>query len=282
MKTEADDIARKCLRLLLLPVMRFCLRRSLKLQEIVEVCKETLVEASEQEIQRIGDRKTVNRISIMTGIHRADVMRLSRNESSATEKSSANILNRLIAQWQTDRRFLSSAGRPRTLSFDGKQGEFAQLLVSVSSDPNPYTVLSELERLDAVEVSARGIKLKTPEFIVRKDVEKSFEHLSYDSGDLICAVEENIFTEISEPNLHLRTEYDNVDPDAVLKIRRWLLREGTKFHRHVREYLSRFDRDINKRLPKKKPGARIAVYSFSRAEEPRIGSKESDDLETEE
>lgn len=242
--------------------MRYCLRRSLKLQEIVEACKAALIDVAEEEIREQGDRYTVNRLSIITGLHRADVTRLVSDEQPGIR--TGNVIVRLISQWQTDNRFLTSAGKPRVLTFDGKVGEFAKLVNSVSGDPNPYSLLGELERLDIVERSARGVRLKTKEYIVRSDPKKSFEHLSCDSEDLIRAVEENVYTAQNEPNLHLRTEYDRVSAEQIPLIRRWLLREGSAFHARARKFLSRLDLDTNKRLKDSGSYRTVTICSFSR------------------
>jgi len=247
--------------------MRYCLRRSLKLQEIVEACKEALIDVAEDEISSLGAKKTVNRVSVVTGIHRIDVARLSRSIDSAPRKSSGNIINRLIAQWQTDKRFLTAAGKPRLLSFDGKVGDFAELVRSVSADPNPYALLSEMERIDAIERTSSGrLKLKTPEYIISSDAKQTFEHLSRDNEDLISAVEQNLFLKEPDPNLHLRTEYDKIGKQFVPKIRQWLLREGSAFHARLRGFLSKFDEDTNDQLKTSKEFVRVSVCSFSRTE----------------
>lgn len=260
------------LRLLLRPVMRYCLRRSLKIQEVVEACKAALIDAAEDEIEQRGARRSVARLSVMTGVHRSDVARITGESESANtdgepKRLSGNIINRLIAQWQTDRRFLTSAGKPRLLSFDGKTGEFARLIQSVSSDPNPYAVLSELERIGAVERTRHGLRLTTPEFIVRTDPGRTIEHVAQDSDDLLAAVEENLGANGQPVNLHLRTEYDRIGVSSVPQIRKWLLKEGSAFHARLRRYLSQFDLDVRPR--KNDPGvyARVSLCSFSRVED---------------
>ncbi|MFN8392788.1 MAG: DUF6502 family protein [Bdellovibrionota bacterium] len=267
MEKKDVDIAAHCLRLLLLPVMRFCLRRSLKLQEIIESCKSSLVEAAKHEMESLGERMTVNRMSVMTGLHRADVMRFLSGGEEKTAKSTSNIINRVIARWQVDERFLTTKGSPRVLTFDGKDGEFAELLRSVSSDPNPYTILLELERIQAVESTPHGVRLRTKEYIVASDVDASFRHLSKDSDDLIAAVEENVYRPRREPNLHLRTEYDNIGTQSLPEVRQWLLREGSAFHAKAREFLSRLDRDTNKSSTDTSPPVRVTITSFSRTDD---------------
>lgn len=265
-KRAESDIFRYSLRQLLKPIMRYCLRRSLKLQEILEASKAALIEVAEEELSALGERGTVNRLSIMTGLHRADVARLQALGEDAPGDHASNVINRLIAQWQSDKRFLTEGKKPRVLSFDGKQGDFAKLVRSISADPNPYSLLTELLRIGAVEHTSKGIRLTTPEYIVRSDPKKSFEHLSQDCEDLISAVEENIFTHSGVPHLHLRTEYDNIPQEFLPTIRKWLLQEGSAFHKRVGAFLSRYDRDTNKKLPRDGESARVVLGSYSKSE----------------
>lgn len=266
MKIAEEEILVKCLRLLLLPVMSFCLRRSLRLQEIIEVCKSSLVISAQRELEEKGEKATANRVSIMTGIHRADVQRLMTSDREYVVKPPMNLINRLISRWQVDKSFITAKGLPRVLTFDGKSGEFAELLYSITTDPNPYTVLLELERIGAVEVTPRGVRLLTSEYIVNADVDQSFKHLSQDCDDLINAVEQNVFDDATEQNLHLRTEFDNISIKVLPGIKKWLLKEGSNFHIRVREYLSTFDRDINKTIKDDSPAVRVSVGSYSRTE----------------
>lgn len=243
--------------------MRFCLKRSLKLQEVIEGCKSALIDAAADELAAKGERQTINRLSIMTGIHRADVNRLCADDEPEQLKTSANVVNRLIAQWQTDSRYLTAARKPRVLSFDGKKGEFAELIATISADPNPYSLLAELERIGSVEHTSRGVRLKTPEYIVRADPTESFTHLSQDSEDLIGSVEENIFSS-GDPNLHLRTEYDKIPEQFGKEIRKWLLQEGSEFHAKIRNRLADYDLDTNPKLEGAGSFLRVAICSFSR------------------
>jgi len=252
------------LRLVLRPVLKFALRHSLKLQEIVETCKRVVIELAAGELESSGQPATANKLSIMTGVHRADVLRLQRKADPGAGHQ--NVISRLIGQWQSAPRFCSRPGHPRTLKFEGKQGEFSDLVSSVSGDLNPYTVLFELERIGAVRRTARGLELLAREHILGEDRKESFRHLSNDGEDLICAVEENVLQLPELPNLHLRTEYDNVSSQHIEKIREWLLKEGSAFHARARKFLSRYDRDINPAMEKQSPPVRVAVGAFSRIE----------------
>ena len=250
---------------LLKPVMKFCLRRSLKLQEIFEAAKMAMLEVAQEEEGRSKAPMSVSRLSIMTGIHRADVSRLRDNHSEKLPQQ--NTITRVIGQWRLDKKFTNTRGTPRVLECDSKTSEFSELVKSVSHDLNPYTVLFELERINAVERTNKGIKLIAKNMIIKEDVQQAFEHLSVDADDLIKSVEENIFDVSEIKNLHLRTEYDRISQRQLQKIKKWFLDEGSAFHERARNFLSQFDSDINPKIPRDTQHIRVAMTTFSRVEE---------------
>ena len=245
--------------------MRFCLRHSLKLQEIVEASKAALIDVAQEEMRRTKREASESRLSIMTGVHRPDVKRLVADpeHNAPTENS----ISRLIGFWQGDPRFCSTRGEPKVLSVDGKRSEFAELVEAVSSALNPYTVLFELERIGAVKRTRNGLKLVARAYIKSDDLDQAFRFLSRDCEDMIVAVEENVMSRPVERNLHMQTEYDQVGISYVDQIRRWFLVEGSAFHARARAFLSKFDKDLNPKVNRFEPTVRVSVCSFSRVDE---------------
>ena len=246
------------------PIARFCVRRSLRVQEVIEQVKVAFLEAAAAEIRRTGEAPNVSRLSATTGLHRRDVVRIFRE--GQTKEYSFNLVNRVIGQWQRDPRFISKSRRPRVLTYEGSESEFYELMQSVATDLKAGTVLFELERIGAVERTERGLKLVHKAYEPKTSPEESFGILGDDTEDLICAVEENVFLDQSRPNLHAKTVYDNIgvnSPEELEKIRDWIIRLGADFHKKARSYLSRYDLDINPRECSMRK-IRIAVGTFGR------------------
>ena len=265
MVENRQNLERDSLKLMLRPILRFCLRRSLKLQDLQEVCKAVFLEIAEDEIRKTAKPVTLSRLSVMTGVHRKDVSRISRDGDEVVRANS--LVVKVIGQWQNDNRFSTKSGKPRVLSAEGANSEFVKLVHSVSKDLNPYTVLFELERIDAVERTARGVRLQTGLYNPHGDEHQAFQLLARDSEDLMSAVEENIVATEEVPNLHISTEYDNIPLKHLPRIRTWFLEEGSAFHQRARSFLSDFDRDVNPiRRRGSKGRVRVAVGSFSRTE----------------
>jgi hypothetical protein len=258
----AQNVPVYWLRLILRPVMRFCLRHSLKIQDVVDTCKAALLDVAQEEIQKADQEISVSRLSVMTGIHRPDVTRLLEHQEELNPSS--NLITKLIGQWQGDSRFKTASGKPRTLTFDGKQSEFADLVASVSTSLSPYTILFELERSKIVERTTQGLKLIAHEYVRRDNLKETFQYLGRDCNDLISAVEENVMSPVPNMNLHLQTEYDNVTLSSVAEIRSWFIDQGNIFHDKARKFLSKFDKDLNPKINKYEPTTRVAVCTFSK------------------
>lgn len=252
------------LRPLLRPILKLCLRHSIRLQELTECIKSVLLEVAEEELTNAGHVLSASKLSAMTGVHRLDVTRIWGKQ--APPKQSSNLIARVIGHWQQDSRFCGANGRARTLTFDSQDSEFVNLVRSVSADLNSYTVLFELERVGAVARTKHGLKLTSRVYIPRGDAVEGFEMLGRDTEDLLLAAEENYLREPAIPNLHLKTEYDRVPAQYADKIRTWFIDNGSAFHQRARNFLSKFDFDLNPRLKGADPCIRIAIGTFSLVE----------------
>lgn len=262
------QIAIAALLRILSPVVRFALRHSLKIQDIVEALKIAFLQEAQRELLREGRTCNASRLSMMTGVHRKDVARFESSDhdlSSQPEKAIGpkDLVTKVIGLWQTDRNFTTSLKAPRILSAGGLDSEFAKLVAKVSVDVNPAAVLAEMERIEAITRTKNGIKLIQGAYTPKNDVAAGFSLLGSDLDDLIQAVEGNILHEEEIKNLHVRTEYDNVRPESARLIKQWFLKEGHRLHLLAREMISCHDQDVNPD-PKHKggKGLRVVLGSF--------------------
>ena len=258
--------------LILRPAVRFCVRHSIKLQDLTECAKKAYVDYAEQDLSKAGHTANVSRMSVMTGVHRRDVLRL--QSKGIDSKSERDLLTRVMGQWMSDARFVTKSGEPRVLTegFDGS--EFHELCHSISQDINPGTLLFELRRVSAVVPAKGGIKLIHKSYVPQGDALAGFSILADDGESLIDSVEENTMRPSVVPQFHARTSYDNVDPEMAPAVKKWILKEGHEFHRRVREYVSQFDRDINPEVEFNGKGVKIVVSAFGNVEESAADDKE--------
>jgi len=258
------------LKLVLRPVARFSVRNVFSFQDFVKAGKLVFIEAAEERLASLPEKNKVNasRISALTGIYRKEVAAIYKDKAEPAQRSEG-ILWRVLGRWEQDKTYTTKAGKPRVLTYGGLDSDFAQLVQDTSSDLNPGTVLFELERVGCVERSGDRVKLIRAVQHLPSDVKDAYQLLSEDLDNLILAVEENTTPASGAPNLHINTQYDNIAPGSLEKVRDWLDVEGRKFHKRVRQFLARYDRDINPKLREKgsvEEGARVAITIFSIAE----------------
>src|SRR5690606_30956407 len=67
---------------------------------------------------------------------------------------------RLISAWTHDSRFSNNRGEPRALHLRSAPGSFGELVRSYCGDVPVRAVLSELNRIGAIEISASQVRLK--------------------------------------------------------------------------------------------------------------------------
>lgn len=262
----------KCVAWMLQPIAGFCVSRGVKFQDFVELSRQSFVQAATTQLNRGAKEQSVSRISVMTGIQRPDVKRLIEARFKEDPK---DITYRILGQWSSDRRFLDSKHRPRPLEIRGEGSEFSKLIRLVNTDLNPHTVRFELERLGLIRTEGRTAHLLQAEFIATGATEQTLRFGTEDMADLLKAVEENAFLGSEVPNLHARTQYDNIPDEHVPKLKQSLLALGRRFHADCRKLLAPFDKDINPKRRTEEGRTRIVVGTFSRAEDIlEVGPKE--------
>jgi hypothetical protein len=232
------------------------------------------VQEAERAIREAQGAFSVSKVSVMTGLHRSEVARLLSGEQ--TQRKPHDILNRVIGLWASSKRYRTSEGKPRDLTFEGLDSEFASLVAGVSKEVTHYPILFELERVGAISYVGNLVRLIVQEYTPQEDIQYGLELLSADSADLTAAVESNLSKRFPEQSLHLRTSFDNIDPKDLPGIRRWILQRGAEFQATMRDYLAKYDRDASMEESGKDPEfsegrdsgerARVTVTSFSYAE----------------
>lgn len=267
MVKNSEQFIYKLVAGLLRPVLRICLKKSIKLKELNNIVKQVFVEVAVAELDKNNEEPSMSRISVMTGVHRKDVTAIFRQDS--TQVKPQNLIAKIVHQWKYNSTFKTKSGKPRVLSCGGRHSEFAKLVESVNgNNVSPYTVLFEMERMSAVQKQGNRIKLLWENYI-SDDVEEGLEMLVEDSNDLIISVEENIYNPASIKNLHLKTEYDAIPASSALEVRKWFIEEGSQFHVRASKFLSKVEERGRNQANK----IRVALGTFSFVEDKKDSLK---------
>jgi hypothetical protein len=258
------------LRNLLLPAVRFALRRGVKVRAIMEELKSLLVEEAQRELVRSEQELTVSKLSVMTGLQRRDVQRVSSPVVNSAQH--LDLMTRIIGTWTNSDRF-SRGAKPHTLSFEGPTSDFAELVRSVSTDLNSSTILFELERLGLVKRVGQELHLLWNAYQITGDCDDAYTLLERDIRKLVEAVDRNITGSVPVPNLHISTSFDNVAVKHAQQIREWLLKKGAALHAEAREFIGSFDKDITPSLYTEPCGMKVSLTSFSLCEPPEVNDE---------
>lgn len=263
----------RSIEVMLRPILSFCLRYSVKLKDFSEVAKRALVHVACNEITRANKEISISRVHVMTGVNRIDVARILAGQER--KPKTEDLASKVVGQWRYDKRYLNPSGSPRVLTAEGMESEFVSLVKSVTSDLNPYTILFELERVGMIERTPNGVKL-TGSMYIPMELHQGLDLMADDVEDLMHAVHENLSMRAPEERtLHVKTEYDNIPTEKVPLIRKWVRRQGSLFHKRIRDFLSDHDRDITPSRGISSGRVRVAVGSFNRIEVFSGGKNES-------
>jgi hypothetical protein len=268
MSTLSETKFLGALRALLRPVAALCLKRGLFLNDLIEAAKGAFVDAATTQLQQTGTKSNSSRLSIMTGVHRADVKRIQEASESSSPKD-VNIVRRVIGRWVTDPKLADSNHQPLSLGFGSPESEFSKLCETISKTAHPPAVLFELERTGRVRRTNGRIELVKQVEQVGKNEEQAFQLLAHDVQTLISAVTQNIATPKLAKNMHFSTEYDQVFARNEGEIREWIVEKGREFHRDLRAFLAARDAELNPDFVT--PGEdylRVSVHSVSLIEHP--------------
>jgi len=247
---------------LLKPILKQALRSACSIKELSLLLREVGVETAAEELERRGDKVNTSRISVMTGLSREEVKRIREQEFIAEDsEETLTLAARVISRWQTDKRFVTKSGKPKTLTIGAYGSEFEQLVESVSKHINAGTILFELTRTGVASVSPRGIKLLARSVDIGESFEQAFDVVAADIDTLLSAVIENVTDRQQVPQLHLQTRFDNLDRRSLAELRRWMLQEGRLLHRRAREFLARHDLDTSLELEAESQGGAELVLS---------------------
>jgi hypothetical protein len=252
----------KILQLVIRPFIKFLMNKGMKYGQIDDLIQRVIVEEAEREVRSVNNNISASKITLVSGIHRSKVKEIIESNVLESELK-ASMLSKVLGSWSSQPEYLDNKGNPKMLSTVGNESEFSKLVTSVTKQISPYTVLFELKRINSVEIVEDKIKLILPEYWTGHSPEETYLLVSRNIENLLNAVEENLKSDANTAHqLHLTTEYDNISEEKMTEIKEWFIKKGDQFHKEARDFLSKFDKDINPDL-KGEAGAKVSVTTFS-------------------
>jgi hypothetical protein len=250
---------------ILRPIVRFLLKNGLKYSQINDLIQRALVEESVAEIKAVSEEVSLSKIALISGVHRSKAKEL-LNLSNESADPKASTLSKILGYWSSNPEFIDESGLPKPLSIVGADSEFSKLVSTVTKQISPYTVLFELKRIGAIVSDEEIATFIQNQYWTGDSLEETYHLAAKNIESLLSAIEENLNKiNISSPQLHLTTEYDNIEQSKIPEIKQWFLTKGEEFHKEARAFLSKFDKDLNPHI-KGPTEAKVSVTTFSFAE----------------
>lgn len=261
---------------LLKPLIRVLIRYGVSHGEFIDIAKRVYVDTAEREFVLSGRKQSISRVSMLTGINRKEVRRISQLAQLAEDdiNASYNRAVRIISGWSRDGDFADDQLRPLPLAVDAGSGSFTELVKRYSGDIPVRAVLDELLRVGAVFEDADGLIHLTADsaYVPHQDKDAQFDIMGSSVADLLATMDHNFESAAENTRLQLTTAYDNLPVAAVRRFKQISHDASVALLKEFDQWLSEHDRDANVNVEGEgRLRAGIGIYYF----EEELGEQDS-------
>jgi len=234
------------------PLVRLLLRHGVPFGAFADLAKRVYVEVALEEFGIPGRKRTHSRASVLTGLSRKEVLRVTRlslpDDTEAGDRY--HRAARVISGWLRDGRYGDGTGNPAALPMEGDGPTFPELVKAHSGDVPARAVLDELVRVGAAERTEDGkVRLLARGYLPVSGDEEKLEILGTDVSLLIGTIDHNLQAQPGKSFFQRKTAYDNLPAEAVEELRRDLAARAERFLEQADRRLSERDRDVHPETP---------------------------------
>lgn len=233
---------------ILRPLVRLLLRNGVPYGTFADLAKRTYVEVATEEFGIPGRKQTRSRVSILTGLSRKEVLRVTRlpREDDTEAADRYNRAARVISGWVRDPRYRDAGGKPESLPLEEGAATFSGLVRQYSGDVPARAILDELIRVGAAEKTETGtVRLLARAYIPATGEEEKIGILGTDVSALVATIDHNLRAGKGEAFFQRKTMYDNIPEEAVEGLRREIAARAESFLEEADRTLAEHDRDVN-------------------------------------
>jgi hypothetical protein len=208
------------------PLAGLLLRHGVSSPEAESVLRAVYVEEAKELYGATGKRANFSLIALVTGLDRGEVGRILDGTSEAELKFAArrHRVNRVLAGWHSNRRFVNRKRQPLSLPVRGLKTEasFWSLAQRYAPGVYPGLILRELVRTGAVEERSDGtIHIKARRYQTAELSTKVVAELASRVRDLTDTILHNA-TQSDSPRLSRTVESAEIDPKFLPLVRKML------------------------------------------------------------
>ena len=253
----------------LMPLVRLLIARGVTYQAAAEMLKRVYVLAGRAHL-RPGEEATGTRLSLLTGLNRKEIRRLTEGEPKAVEiEGITSHAAAVHAVWTSHRRFRDRAGAPRALPRHARERgpSFDELVRHITTDHRPAALLEELVRLELVDVDAEGnVALRSQPFLSRRNLGDRLVPLAENLEDHAEAAVSNVLAE-QPPFLERSVFSDELSEESAAHLHELVRKRWREIHDEViAEAIAREKQDREAG----KPGnsrIRMGMYFYSQTKD---------------
>ncbi len=244
--SDQRSTLKKAISKLLNPLVRLLLRNGLTYSEFAEIAKTAYVGVALKDFSVPGRKPSQTRVSVLTGLHRHEVARILKTDSSEDSHTGRHHrAARIISAWLTDPRF-SVDGVANELNIDS---EFSTLVADYGADVTTRAVLDELLRVGAVGVKdGKRVELLVRAFTPSESDEDLIHILGDSVTDLLNTLDHNLASDDNNGRLQMSVVYSNLPDEALRNIELISRDKAMSFLGDLNQFFATQDRDSNPKV----------------------------------
>jgi hypothetical protein len=249
---------------ILKPLIILMERECIAFGDFSRLTKQAFINVIEEELLASGQKATISRISIITGLTRREVATLRKAKAPKQEQDfHQNRAVRVISGWVADNEFCDKKGEAKPLLLQGKLGSFEALVARHSGDIPYRAMVNELIRIGAVELMEDGkVMLIRAVYVPSSSKEGKYDLLGEDVALLISTIKHNIY-QPEEPRYQRKVCYDNIPQEHVEEFKALANKENQLLLIKLNAWLVEHDMDKQSSIKSEHPmKVGVGVYYF--------------------
>jgi len=264
-----DDLKNKLSKAtikVLSPLIRILLRFEVSHSEFSELAKQAYVKTAYQYFSIPNRKNTYSRVSVLTGLSRKEVVRLSQiDEKHLVEtKGPLNRATRVITGWVRDEDFIDKNKQPKILPLRGADISFETLANRYSGDITSRAILDELIRVGAVhKTDKHTVQLQQQAYIPNKSQTELLEVVTDHAADLLSTGVHNIMTENDDPRFQRQVIYNDVPEHIKEEFEKMSQEKSMQLLIELDKWLAQKKKTVIAKPDEKRSRVGVGIYYFN-------------------
>jgi hypothetical protein len=251
MAEKKNQVLYAAMARILRSLIHILIRNGISYGTFADLAKWLFVDVAKRDFAIEARKQTISRVSVITGLNRKEVKRVSELTAPDDQASSEryNRAARVIAGWRRDQMFRDAKGKPADLPLSGEGATFQTLVKKYSGDMPFRAVLDELIRVDAAAHTDDGrVHLIARAYLPAGDESMKIHILGTDVAHLISSIRHNLEPDDRGLFYQRKVMYDNLPDDVLPAFRKLSTDSAQKLLEKLDGWLSKRDRDTGREV----------------------------------